>query len=545
MDSNGRDRYFNCLPEYLLSPSPEYPPMAADNAHINGGYFQAPPTNGYLASPNHRLNNNSGYMNCLPDYLLSPSPEYPPMAADNRLINGGYFLSGNNQPPTNGYLGNNNSGLSPYDYDYLESGFKRLGLSSPNHPYQNSNSLALKLLYMDQLNNRMNGVNLNSNLNRNRPNPYDYRSEYEIGNFNPYYPKAINRRGSIKGLGSSQASSSSSSSSSLKHQIFSSLSELRGKIALAAKDQMGCRFLLKKLEEEDINDINLIFSELKDNICDLMVNQFGNYIVQKLFSLCDGEQRNQLLCLLINDERGFEDICTNSHGTRAVQKLLEHLTTPEQRTHVVQVLRRIALALINNINGQHVIVHYLKYFTSEEKKHILNIVVDNCQVIARDKSGCCVLQQCLSDGEMRDRLLPLVTSDAHRLSEDPYGNYVVQFILGLKIDHVTKAIMGRLSGNFVWLSMNKYASNVVEKILKQSEGDEALIIVKELITGDKFLRVLQDPYGNYVAQSALTASRGPVQRAMCSLVFDNYPYLHSHPHGKRVLARAKGLKLRL
>lgn len=84
---------------------------------------------------------------------------------------------------------------------------------------------------------------------------------------------------------------------------------------------------------------------------------------------------------------------------------------------------------------------------------------------------------------------------------------MVQYILGLKIMHATADIMAQLSGNYVSLSMNKYGSNVVERCLRESEGDHTLSIIEEIIYSPNFLRVLQDPYGNYVAQSALAMSK--------------------------------------
>ncbi|KAL6545911.1 hypothetical protein OROGR_009785 [Orobanche gracilis] len=402
----------------------------------------------------------------------------------------------------------------------------------------------------------LNGLsNCSSNYGRNTlngvssvylPRGLSRRADYEIGNRNYTYPCYNCRPALTNGIGSSSPSSSSTFTPSTR-PIYSSLNDLRGKIVLAAKDQFGCRFLQNKFEEGDREDIHMIFTEVKDHICELMTDQFGNYLIQKFFKVCSEEQMTQLLYFLIKDERKFKEICSDMHGTRAVQKLLEHLTTPEQRSIVIAVLRRITLALIKNNNGQHVIQHCLKHFPNEDNKHILNVVADNCLDVATDKSGCCVLQQCLthSVGESRDRLIAQIISNALVLSEHPYGNYVVQYILGFKIVQVTLDIMAQLSGNYVSLSMNKYGSNVVEQCLKQSEGDEALPIIEELIHSPNFLRVLQDPYGNYVAQSALMVSKGEAQHTMVRLVLVNYPFLHSHPHGKRVLARTRGIKLRV
>lgn len=54
--------------------------------------------------------------------------------------------------------------------------------------------------------------------------------------------------------------------------------------------------------------------------------------------------------------------------TRAVQKLLEHVTTQYQRTIIISALVPGVVALTNDINGHHVILHCLKHFSDEHKK---------------------------------------------------------------------------------------------------------------------------------------------------------------------------------
>lgn len=79
----------------------------------------------------------------------------------------------------------------------------------------------------------------------------------------------------------------------------------------------------------------------------------------------------------------------------------------------------------------------------------------------------------------------------------------MQYVIGLR-DHISRAdIMKHLQGQLVSLSMNKHASNVVEKLLKAASDDEANVMIMEIINSPNVVSLLQDPYGNYVAQSAL------------------------------------------
>lgn len=95
-----------------------------------------------------------------------------------------------------------------------------------------------------------------------------------------------------------------------------SLEDMRGKIFSVSKDQLGCRFLQEKLEKGDVEEVKMIIMEIKDHICELMVDQFGNYLVHKYLAACNQNQElmTELLLSVIKDEDTFRDICVDSHG---------------------------------------------------------------------------------------------------------------------------------------------------------------------------------------------------------------------------------------
>lgn len=57
------------------------------------------------------------------------------------------------------------------------------------------------------------------------------------------------------------------------------------------------------------------------------LDSFGNYLCQKLLERCDNQQRDTIVKIVAPD---IVNISLNMHGTRAVQKLIEYLSTPEQ-----------------------------------------------------------------------------------------------------------------------------------------------------------------------------------------------------------------------
>lgn len=51
-----------------------------------------------------------------------------------------------------------------------------------------------------------------------------------------------------------------------------------------------------------------------------------------------------------------------------------------------------------------------------------------------------------------------------QLVQDPFGNYVVQYVLELPIPNVAKGIATQIHGHIAELSMQKFSSNVMEKV---------------------------------------------------------------------------------
>lgn len=90
---------------------------------------------------------------------------------------------------------------------------------------------------------------------------------------------------------------------------------------------------------------------------------------------------------------------------------------------------------------------------------------------------------------------------------------MVQFILDQKVPWATSMILDRLEGNYADLSMQKCSSNVVEKCLRLAGEEHCVRIVQELMNSPMLLQILQDPFGNYVIQSALKECK--VQHPLC------------------------------
>ncbi|KAJ0009780.1 hypothetical protein Pint_33749 [Pistacia integerrima] len=531
---------------------------------------------------------------------------YPPNINSNAIFLSGQYgqstprrygrfdnvLYGQSSPPGHQFLGNNNSlfmdtpSTNNYRYSTLSSPcetkvfndleYRMRGLRiesagrgqtaayNPRHSGALSNlSHDLSdLSGLDQFNlsTSTSGSNFNNFLQRRSQFSGEFSREYSAGP-----SSSRNRSIRVDLLGSAgrsineshivlPSSSSRGRARGRQHSSHTSLEELRGRVCSAAKDQKECRFLQKKVDERNPMDITIILMEVKDDLPDLVVHQFANYLIQKLIGVLNEQQMTEFIRSVVSSEQRLFRICDDVHGTRVIQKLLDpkeilqrQSLTPEQICILLSALKKIAVNLSKSPIGQHVIQRCFHKFSNEYTKELVEEIVKSCVTLATEKSGCCVLQQCIfhAKEEHKGRLIAEIVTNALVLSDHAYGNYVVQYILEINIPQVTADILSQLAGSYFTLSLSKYASNVVEKCMNFATEEQLTAIVSEIIHHPDILDLMLNNFGNFVIQSAWKRCKGrPLGQTLLNLVQEHYPLLQSHMYGKKVLEGIRGNKKR-
>ncbi|XP_051132486.1 putative pumilio homolog 13 [Andrographis paniculata] len=316
----------------------------------------------------------------------------------------------------------------------------------------------------------------------------------------------------------------------------SSLAEARGSIYQIAKTQNGCRVLQRLFDEGTPRDVQIVLSEIIDHTAELMMNPFGNYLMQKLMEMCVDYQRTRILMKVTEVPGQLMRICLSSHGTRAVQKLIELLTTRQQIAMIIPILKAGFLTLIKDLNGNHVIQRCLECFSYEDKEFIFVAAMKHFVEIGTHQHGCCVLQRCIyhATTEHFENLITEASENALLLAQDAYGNYVVQFILERKNTFATAKLTSRFEGKYVQLSTQKFSSHVVERCLLVANNELRAKIIRELLSTSYFDQLLQDPHANYVIQTALHVSEGRLRITLIQAIESYRAIARNCPYSKRI-----------
>ncbi|KAJ1022437.1 hypothetical protein NDA16_003426 [Ustilago loliicola] len=342
----------------------------------------------------------------------------------------------------------------------------------------------------------------------------------------------------LGGLGGSAAANAAIAKHARKGELDAAtqLEDLQGDIFALCKDQHGCRFLQKKLEESNPAHRDMIFSETFTHFAELMTDPFGNYLCQKMLEYCTDEQRNLIVELVAPE---LVTISLNMHGTRAVQKMIDFLSTPRQIHSIIVALSMNVVTLIKDLNGNHVVQKCLNRLGAEDNQFIYNAVAAHCVEVATHRHGCCVLQRCIDHASeaQRVQLVAEITYNALTLVQDPFGNYVVQYVLDLSIPRFTDAVVRQFVGNVCLLSVQKFSSNVIEKCIRVSEPGVRKQLIEELLNRTRLEKLLRDSFANYVVQTSLDYA-DPVQRMrLVECIRPILPVIRNTPYGKRIQSK--------
>ena len=158
--------------------------------------------------------------------------------------------------------------------------------------------------------------------------------------------------------------------------------------------------------------------------------------------------------------------------------------------------------------GSHVLEKLLTCFEEEYVRFIYNYIVDNFLELANNNNGICIVKKILTfthKKNIHDKFKIIIKENGLQLISHPYANFVIQIIVECWSDY--KDILALYDKKYYNLSLEKYASNVVERCI---EKDEEILnnYIDEIIESNRIFEVMRSNYGNYVIQKAIKLSKG-------------------------------------
>lgn len=121
------------------------------------------------------------------------------------------------------------------------------------------------------------------------------------------------------------------------------------------------------------------------------------------------------------------------------------------------------------------------------------------------RHGCCVLQRALDYATDRQQqvLSHKIIQLCMILIQDPYGNYVVQYVLDQGNQDYISSIVARLLKSLCVLSKQKFSSNAIEKLIRVANASDRILMINELMKNGNAESMICDSYANYVIQTCI------------------------------------------
>lgn len=387
--------------------------------------------------------------------------------------------------------------------------------------------------------------------------------------------KSKGKRSGKRGSGSALGNDSSSSS---KHGAGEStvLTEFRnsknrswtvhdiaGHVVEFCQDQNGSRFIQQRLEVADVQEKLAVMREVLQSIRLLRNDVFGNYVVQKLLEHGTDFMKEELRDSLISE---MLPLSLQMYGCRVIQKALESLLDDDVITLLSEFHGNV-ITCIHDQNGNHVMQKCIEVMSTKAKKDpthepphcnrilfIIEDVLSNVSSLSCHPYGCRVMQRILEHcvDEQRIRALDQISTCHRTLLDDQYGNYVIQHVLQFGRHSDRDSILEIVAeSGLLTLSRQKFASNVVEKLLKFGSAGQRNAIVREMLktpadsdpgTGREgssvVLLMVRDAYANYVVQTTLdVVSEGEERRALLQELNSHSEQLRNYTFAKHIVSK--------
>lgn len=325
------------------------------------------------------------------------------------------------------------------------------------------------------------------------------------------------------------------------------LNDLVGHVVEFSCDQHGSRFIQSNLERASVEQRRLVFEEVLPKAKSLMMDVFGNYVVQRLIQYGSDDEKEKLVrCIRGN----VVALTLHVYGCRVVQTALEHLSQ-DTRREIIDELQGHVLECVKDQNGNHVIQKCIEQSqTNQNVQFMLDDFAKDVWGLSTHSYGCRVIQRVVERCPL-DQIGPIleqVYKFLLKLIEDQYGNYVVQHVIQHGNEGTLGNIIKGLKGHVLEKSQHKYASNVVEKVIVHASAKDRAELITEVLTkieqpgvnGDKVgvtpvNLMIKDQFANYVVQKMIDLAEEKQRSDLIELIRKEAEVLRSFPYGKHIL----------
>ncbi|RPB15587.1 ARM repeat-containing protein [Morchella conica CCBAS932] len=307
-------------------------------------------------------------------------------------------------------------------------------------------------------------------------------------------------------------------------------------------DQQASIFLQQKLKIGTAEQKHAIVDAIVAQAYPLMINRFGNFLVQRCFEHGTSNQIDGIASAIRGNTL---TLSMDAFGCHVIQKAFDCVSEDFKATMVAELLRRIPETVIHRY-ACHVWQKLFELRWTESPPQIMKYVNEALRgmwhEVALGETGSLVVQNifenCLEEDKRPciDEVLECINIIAH----GQFGNWCIQHICehGAPLDR-TRAV-DTVIQNAAEYSMDQYASKVVEKCLKIGGAEFLERYLDRVCEGrtDRpripLIDIASDQYGNYLVQWILQHASPQHKEQVAAHIRKHMVSLRGSKFGSRV-----------
>ncbi|KAJ5955701.1 hypothetical protein N7501_009980 [Penicillium viridicatum] len=307
-------------------------------------------------------------------------------------------------------------------------------------------------------------------------------------------------------------------------------------------DQQASIFLQQKLKVGTTEQKYDIIESIVHQAYPLMVNRFGNFLIQRCFEHGTPEQ----VVAIANAIRGNTlNLSMDAFGCHVVQKAFDCVSEEHKAIMVHELLRRIPETVVHRY-ACHVWQKLFELRWSGEPPQVMANVNEALRgmwhEVALGETGSLVVQNIFENcvEEEKRPAIEEVLANIDVLAHGQFGNWCIQHICEHGAPHDKSRAVEHVLRWAVDYSMDQFASKIVEKCLKIGGTEFMDHYLSRVCTGraDRprmpLIDIAGDQYGNYLIQWILMNAAPHQRELVASHIRKHMVSLRGSKFGSRV-----------
>ncbi|KAK9465360.1 armadillo-type protein [Lipomyces arxii] len=278
-----------------------------------------------------------------------------------------------------------------------------------------------------------------------------------------------------------------------------------------SNDQQASIFLQQKLKIGSAEQRYSIIEAIVEQAYPLMINRFGNFLVQRCFEHGTPEQINEIAEAIRGN---VLSLSMDAFGCHVVQKALDSVDESIKAEMVMELLRRVSETVVHRY-ACHVWQKLFELRWTGTPPAIMSYV--NCELkgmwtqVALGETGSLVVQNIFENCVEEDKrpCIEEIMENLDTVARGQWGNWVVQHMIEHGLPGDADRALDKIICDAASYSMDQYASKVIEKLLKCCGSDVVDRYLAKICDGRPerpripLIDIASDAHGNYLIQYIL------------------------------------------